>query len=231
MEFLILLVLWLVGLAIFFGAVYLIFTGAVDLFEKFGPLILIAWIVAFIPMLIGSLIWGGINTWEEFTHERRHEAERVAKLEHEGHARRLQESAFKDNFSQYCADKVVQYEERYNELSRSRHDFARYMSEEFHYPNIWNRANTSQQNHILNSLDYPEATNRDVEKAIGMARTEEDFRSQFPKLVQFLGDRLETNSEWLRNERGDKEAQLKYEAQEMRKKDLVSKFAGDTQSD
>lgn len=231
MEGLIFVFVVLTAVAIFGGALFLIVVGAADLFEKFGPLILIAWIVAFIPMLIGAVIWGGICTWEELTHERRQEAQRVAKLEHEGHARRLQESAFRHSFLKYCADKVVQYEDSYTELSRSRHDFARFMSKEFHYPNMWNQANTVQQNQVLNSLDYPEATDRDVEKAMGMARTEEDFKSQFPRLVEFLGNRLETNPDWLTNERNDKEAQIKHEAQELRKKDLLSKFGADTQSD
>lgn len=234
MEGLILIVVVLLAITIFLGAAYLIVLGAADIFDKFGPLVLIAWIIGFIPMLVASLIWGGFVLADELGREEREQQRKMAHEEQvrdrqkqQAEAEVLADQTFNEKFIEYCANKTIDYENSRSLSNRSRHDFVEYMVKRFPLSeDLWNhpRASSDLREKVLDALEYPEATHSDVIRAMHMSRTEADFKNKYPRLVQFLRRDVDPDPKWLENERADEEELQKQAAEAKRKKELISKF-------
>ena len=199
------------------------FIGAAEMLATAGPIVLIGWIFFFPLMLVISFFWALSNSLDE----------KIDSSEHQSTVdrnKRNRELADK-NIIDHWLDKVIVYEAETPGNSRTKYDFDRFIS--FSYNSAGLRAEPPawlSQSHIalkksfLDGLDYPEATQEELQSAVLRARTEKDFKDENPRLTAFFGDDYPENPQWSINESADeKKRQQEIEGQK-RKRDLRSKM-------
>ena len=198
------------------------FAGAVDMLETAGPIVFIGWIFFFPLMVIGAFIWGldmdgkerGKNTQRELNMAKRKREQEVASA----------------NFTEYCLNQVIAYESETSEDLRSKHSFNLHVTSDTYrhfnaITHIWNLAiNSSRRAEFLAALEYPEFIEKDLNKAVDMARTKEAFLENNKEMTTYFDGKYPINPEWLRNEQSDERKLRKLEAEEARKRELRAKL-------
>ena len=201
-----------------FWALKVTISGAGDLFLKAGPLLLIAWVLAFPAMLLFSFFWGLAIRGDDYDARGDEFVERVVQ--------RMDKD--KAEFEDYCLGKVIHYEADTAPEQRSRYGFNEFMISSWNsiWENPWqNQIHKTNREKLLDALDYPEGFESDLVQAVNSTRTEQDFLKRNERLVRYFGGSYPTNSEWRVNEENDRQQALKEKAVSDRKNELRARLS------
>lgn len=199
------------------------FIGAAEMFATAGPIVLIGWIFFFPLMLAISFFWALSNSLDEKidASEHRSAVERN---------KRNKELADK-NIIDHWLDKVIAYEAKTPDNSRTKYDFDRFISHSYNSagllgePPAWlSQRHVTLKKSFLDGLDYLEATQEELQSAVLRARTEKDFKDENPRLIAFFGDDYPENPQWIINESTDEKKRQQEIEEQKRKRDLRSKM-------
>ena len=198
------------------------FIGAAEMFATAGPIVLRGGIFFFPLMLAISFFWALSNSIDENLEasEHRSTVERN---------KRNKELADK-NIIDHWLDKVIAYEAKTPDNSRTKYDFDRFISNSYDYRGLsvepaWlSRSHVGLRKSFLDGLDYPEATREELQSAVLRARTEKDFKDENPRLIAFFGDDYPENPQWIINESTDEKKRQQEIEEQKRKRDLPSKM-------
>ena len=150
------------------------------MFATAGPIVLIGWI--FFPLNVGDLfLWALSNSLDE----------KIDASEHRSAVERNKELADK-NIIDHWLDKVIAYEAKTPDNSRTKYDFDHFINNSYDYRGLsvepaWlSRSHVGLRKSFLDGLDYPEATREELQSAVLRARTEKDFKDENPRLIAFF---------------------------------------------
>lgn len=187
----------------------------------------LVWIVFWVCLTYGfikNITFGNKFTLNSIKHERaaapeniEQQVTQVSSINVESYKSHLRKTA-KDRiagdtfFQGVCVDKVIEYEAVTGNEERSKWDFHQFMcrtSGSTHDQKIsvlWAlEENIDLRNEFFTALEYPDATERDLQAAVNGASTEAEFMEENSELIKYFDGIYPTNPAWQKREAYDRQ--------------------------